>query len=158
MPVVLARIDDRLVHGQVVIGWGRPLAVDLIVLVDAEVAASDWEQEIYRMAIPEGMDILFADSAAAADRLPAWDASQSRVLLLTGTIETMAELHAAVPEVIRRVNLGGLHHHPGRSERLPYVYLSDGELDTLRELERTGAVISAQNLPGTAPVGLQELG
>ena len=80
MPVVLARIDDRLVHGQVVIGWGRPLAVDLIVLVDAEVAASDWEQEIYQMAVPEGMDILFLDPAEAAGRLTAWDASQSRVM------------------------------------------------------------------------------
>lgn len=158
MPVVLARIDDRLVHGQVVIGWGRPLAVDLVVLVDAEVAASDWEQEIYRMAVPEGMEILFADPEQAAERLPAWDASQSRVLLLTGTIDTMAGLYAAVPDVVRQVNIGGLHHRPGRTERLPYVYLTDPELAALRELERAGAVVSAQNLPGSAPVGLLELG
>ena len=42
MPIVLCRIDDRLVHGQVVIGWGRPLGVELIVLVDWTVAASHW--------------------------------------------------------------------------------------------------------------------
>ena len=43
MPIVLCRVDDRLVHGQVVIGWGRPLDVEFIVLVDGNVAASPWE-------------------------------------------------------------------------------------------------------------------
>ncbi len=157
MPVVLARIDDRLVHGQVVIGWGRPLAVDLIALVDAEVAASDWEQEIYRMAVPDGMEILFVDPAEAAARLPAWDASQSRVMVLTGTIAAMAQLQDAAPEVIRTVNIGGLHHRADRRERLPYVYLSDPEVDALQELERAGAVVSAQNLPGSSRVPMRDL-
>jgi len=157
MPVVLARIDDRLVHGQVVIGWGRPLAVDLIVLVDAEVAASDWEQEIYGMAVPAGMDILFVDPGEAAGRLPAWEASQSRVMVLTGTVEAMAQLQDAAPEVIRRVNLGGLHHRPDRTERIPYVYLSEGELAALQQLEHAGAIVTAQNLPGSTPVPLLDL-
>jgi PTS system mannose-specific IIB component/fructoselysine and glucoselysine-specific PTS system IIB component len=45
MSLVLYRIDDRLIHGQVVIGWGRPLDVGFIALVDDQVAASDWEQD-----------------------------------------------------------------------------------------------------------------
>lgn len=157
MPVVLARIDDRLVHGQVVIGWGRPLHVDLVVLVDAEVAASDWEQEIYRMAVPEGMEILFADPEEAGRRLPAWDASHSRVLVLTGDVATMHALHAAAPGAIGRVNLGGLHHRPGRTERLRYVYLDEADAARLRDMQAAGAVVTAQDLPSTPPVPLAEL-
>ena len=48
----LYRIDDRLIHGQVVVGWGQPLDVGFIVLVDDVVAASEWEQELYRMGVP----------------------------------------------------------------------------------------------------------
>jgi PTS system mannose-specific IIB component/fructoselysine and glucoselysine-specific PTS system IIB component len=44
MSIALARIDDRLIHGQVIIGWGVPLRVELIVVVDDGVAANDWEQ------------------------------------------------------------------------------------------------------------------
>lgn len=157
MTVVLARIDDRLVHGQVVIGWGRPLDADLVVLVDAEVAANDWEQEIYRMAVPEGMEILFADAEHAARRLPAWEASQSRVVVLTGDVTTMAALQAAAPEVIRRINLGGLHHRAGRTEYLRYVYLDPEEVGALRALAAAGATISAQDLPGTPAVALERL-
>lgn len=157
MPVVLARIDDRLVHGQVVIGWGRPLGVDLIVLVDDEVAGSDWEQDIYRMAVPEGMEIRFAGPDEAAALLPAWEASLSRVMLLTATIDAMARLQALEPGIVRRVNLGGVHHRPGRTERLPYVYLAEAELAVLRQMEEGGAVVTAQNLPGTEPVALDAL-
>lgn len=157
MPVVLARIDDRLVHGQVVIGWGRPLAVDLVVLVDAGVAGNEWEQEIYRMAVPEGMEIAFADAEEAAHRLPAWEASHSRVLVLTGDIATMAALQARAPEVIRQVNLGGLHHRPGRREYLRYVYLDPEEAVALRTLAAAGAAVTAQDLPSTPAVALERL-
>jgi mannose/fructose/N-acetylgalactosamine-specific phosphotransferase system component IIB len=51
MAIHLYRIDDRLIHGQVVVGWGQPLNVRFLVLVDDLVASSDWEKELYRMAI-----------------------------------------------------------------------------------------------------------
>jgi mannose/fructose/N-acetylgalactosamine-specific phosphotransferase system component IIB len=57
--LVLNRIDDRLIHGQVVVGWGQPLDVRFIVLVDDAVAASDWEKELYRMGVPPEMEVRF---------------------------------------------------------------------------------------------------
>lgn len=157
MPIVLARIDDRLVHGQVVIGWGRPLGADLILLVDGEVAASAWEQDIYRMAVPDGMEIVFVSLDEAAQRLPAWAASQSRVLVLTGDVATMAALRDQLPELVREVNIGGLHYRPGREERLRYVYLAPTDAALLRAMAEGGALITAQDLPATTPVPLAAL-
>ncbi|HEY0972155.1 MAG TPA: PTS sugar transporter subunit IIB, partial [Gemmatimonadales bacterium] len=59
MPIELFRIDDRLIHGQVVVGWGQPLEIDLIILVDDELADSEWEQELYRMGVPPTMQVVF---------------------------------------------------------------------------------------------------
>ncbi len=156
MSIALYRVDDRLVHGQVVIGWGQPMGVRFIVLVDDEVAASPWEQDLYRMAVPSDMDLLFATRAEAAAQLPRWQADLRRGILLTGDIDTMAAVaggEAAVP----RINLGGLHHRPGRRERLPYIYLTDDELGRLKTLAGTGVEISAQDLPTSAPVALRAL-
>ena len=69
--LLLCRVDDRLIHGQVVLGWGRPLGLDRIVLVDDEVAANEWEQELYRMAVPAGIEVIFASVAGAAKELGA---------------------------------------------------------------------------------------
>jgi mannose/fructose/N-acetylgalactosamine-specific phosphotransferase system component IIB len=157
MPIVLCRVDDRLVHGQVVIGWGRPLGVEFIVLVDQGVAASGWEQDLYRMALPPEIEIRFMTEAEAEPRLGEWQASERRGLLLTGDIETMAALHRASPGVVRRINLGGIHHRPGRRERLPYLYLTDEELRGLVALEAAGAEVTAQDLPTSSPVALRTL-
>jgi PTS system mannose-specific IIB component/fructoselysine and glucoselysine-specific PTS system IIB component len=158
MSIVLCRIDDRLIHGQVVIGWGRPLGIDLIILVDDQVAGSAWEQELYRMAVAPEIDVRFVTVAQATAEMGDWQANGKRGLVLTGDLETMAALHAASPEAVHRINLGGIHHRPGRRERLPFVYLTDQELRALFALEEKGAVITAQDLPTSTPVALRSLG
>jgi mannose/fructose/N-acetylgalactosamine-specific phosphotransferase system component IIB len=157
MSIVLCRIDDRLIHGQVVIGWGRPLGINLIILVDDQVASSPWEQELYRMAVAPEIDVQFVTVAEAAREMESWRSNGKRGLVLTGDLETMAALHAASPQVVRNINLGGIHHRAGRRERLPFVYLTDQELRTLQQLEAGGAVVTAQDLPTTPPVPLRNL-
>jgi PTS system mannose-specific IIB component/fructoselysine and glucoselysine-specific PTS system IIB component len=147
MPLALCRVDDRLVHGQVVIGWGRPLGARAIVLVDDVVATSSWEQDLYRMAAPQGVEIEFATTAEAVDRLPGWAADPRPIILLTGELETMATLQAAHPALVSRINLGGIHHRPGREERLRYLYLDDAEVALVDQMRARGAVVTAQDLP-----------
>jgi mannose/fructose/N-acetylgalactosamine-specific phosphotransferase system component IIB len=158
MSIVLCRIDDRLIHGQVVIGWGRPLGINLIILVDDQVAASDWEQELYRMAVDPGIEVRFVTVAEAKNHLPEWQENGKRGMVLTGDLESMAALHTASPDIIRRINLGGIHHRPGRRERLPFIYLTDQELRTLTTLEAEGAIITAQDVPTSPAVALRNLG
>jgi PTS system mannose-specific IIB component/fructoselysine and glucoselysine-specific PTS system IIB component len=157
MALLLFRVDDRLIHGQVVLGWGRPLGLERLVLVDDQVAANEWEQELYRMAVPAGIEVVFASVAAAAASLAGWKADRQRTALLTGDIESMAALYAADHEAVRHINLGGLHHRPGRTERLPYLYLTDDELTFLRSLAAEGADVVAQDVPTAPPVGLEAI-
>lgn len=155
MAIVLYRVDDRLVHGQVVIGWGRPLGIGQIVLVDDDVAGSDWEQELYRMAVPAEIELRFARVADVAAQGAGWAADPRPTILLTGDIATMAAVCHAMP--VGRVNLGGLHHKPGRSERLPFIFLAEDDLRQLQQLEREGVQVTAQDLPTSSPVGLGAL-
>lgn len=157
MGIALARIDDRLIHGQVVIGWGVPLGVKLIGLVDDEVAANTWEQEIYRMAVPPGIEVEFVTRAAALERLGSWDREARTVFVLTGTVETMAALVRGGHGTLPRVNIGGLHAGPGRRERLRYVYLTDAEAATLRQLEAEGTQVAAQDVPTSQAVRMRDL-
>jgi len=144
MSIALYRIDDRLIHGQVVVGWGKPLNVAFIVLVDDAVRASTWEQELYRMGVPAGIEVVFASTAEAL-----------QCLLVTGDIDTLATL-ASDTKHVARINLGGLHHRPGRSPRLRYVYLSDAEAAQLKALAARGIAVTAQDVPTAAPVPLED--
>lgn len=155
MSVLLYRIDDRLIHGQVVVGWGQPLELQFIVLVDDTVAESDWEQELYRMGVPPEMTVYFHTAGDAVSKLPKYQADSRRGLLLTGDIATMRRLVDGGH--VDAVNVGGIHSKPGRTQRLRYVFLSPGEEQQLRALAAAGAKVTAQDVPGARPVSLDDL-
>lgn len=155
MSLVLYRIDDRLIHGQVVVGWGQPLDIGFIVLVDDDVAASDWEQELYRMGTPPEMDVYFHSLDDAATALPKYQADDRPGILLTGDVASMLRL---VKEAgVKEVNVGGIHHRADRKQRLRYVFLAPAEEQLLREMASLGANVTAQDVPATHPVPLEEL-
>ena len=155
MTLELFRIDDRLIHGQVVVGWGQPLDLKFIVLVDDQVAGSDWEQELYRMGVPPEMDVYFHDVATAASRIPQYRSDPRHGLLLAGDIGTMRRL--ADGARLDAVNVGGIHSRPGRVQRLRYVFLSPEEASELQDLAARGVTVTAQDLPGARPIPLDEL-
>jgi PTS system mannose-specific IIB component/fructoselysine and glucoselysine-specific PTS system IIB component len=155
--IELFRIDDRLIHGQVVVGWGQPLGIDFIVLVDDEVRGSDWEQELYRMGVPPQVQVEFASVAEAVARLPEWQTSPRRGIVLTGDVAGMLHLAGGADGAVHKVNIGGIHYREGRRERLRYVYLSDEEALNLRALADAGAEVSAQDVPTGTRVPLADL-
>jgi len=154
MTLTVCRIDDRLIHGQVVVGWGRPFEIERIVLVDDEVAVSEFERDLYRMAVPEQMALEFLTVDEANARMPALAETADRVLVLTGSIPAMAALARAHPELIKQVNVGAVHDGPGRREYARYVYLNEQELATLLALIDLGVKVRAQDLPEARPISV----
>ncbi len=138
MPIALYRIDDRLIHGQVVVGWGQPLELGFLVLVDDEVAASEWEQELYRMGVPPEMSVQFYTVTDAAAHLPELQKRPETGIVLVGDIGTMRRLVEQSDGRIRAVNVGGVHHAAGRVQRLRFVFLTPAEEQGLRDIAALG--------------------
>jgi PTS system mannose-specific IIB component/fructoselysine and glucoselysine-specific PTS system IIB component len=156
MGIHLYRIDDRLIHGQVVVGWGQPLNARFLILVDDLVASSDWEKELYRMAVPPEMDIYFADVATAIKDHGRYAADARPGILIAGDIESMHRLAKGV-KAIGSVNLGGIHHRAGRAEKLRYIFLTPAEEQELHALEASGVEVTAQDVPSARAVPLAEV-
>jgi PTS system mannose-specific IIB component/fructoselysine and glucoselysine-specific PTS system IIB component len=156
VPLELCRIDDRLIHGQVVLGWGQQMRLGFIVLVDDEVADSEWERELYRMGVPPEVDVVFETVDGAASRLAEFQSDPRPGILLTGDVETMVRLAAKCSE-LRTVNLGGIHHKSGRVQRLRYVFLSPDEEVALRELEGRGVSVTARDVPNARAIPLADV-
>jgi mannose/fructose/N-acetylgalactosamine-specific phosphotransferase system component IIB len=157
MSIALLRVDERLIHGQVVVGWGGQLHPDRIVVVDDDLAASDWEQELYILGLPPEVTAEFASVEDGRHLLDEWRASTDTIFVLTRNIATMLNLARGGALRGAEINIGGIHHAAGRREALPYVYLSESESDALRALAAEGADVSARDLPGTRRVALAQL-
>jgi len=153
MSVVLFRVDERLIHGQVVVGWGRRLRVGRIVVVDDRLAGAEQEQEIYRTGVPEGIETSFWSEDVAVERFAEVMEGDENAIVLTESLAAMERLvEAGVP--IEEVNVGGIHAGPGREESLRYVHLSPSEVESVRALEAAGVRVVALDVPGGAPARL----
>ena len=156
MTIALHRVDDRLIHGQVVVGWGQPLDIRFIVLVDENVACCDWEQDLYRMGVPPEMELIFADVATATRDHAKYVADKRNGIIVTADIPTMQRLIYGVP-YIREVNLGGIHHRADRAQKLRYVFLAPDEEVQLRAMSSSGVKVTAQDVPGAREVPINEI-
>ncbi len=157
MPLELFRVDERLLHGQVLVGWGARLGIRDYIVVDDTLASSAWEQELYESALPDGAAADFLTLAEAVERFPELDARPRPAALITRGTDTMRRLAESGALDGRRVNLGGLHDAPGRHKVLDYVYLGDAERRDLLEITRHGARVTARDLPTASEVGLDAL-
>jgi mannose/fructose/N-acetylgalactosamine-specific phosphotransferase system component IIB len=113
MPVTLVRIDDRLVHGQVVEGWLKVIRATHIVVASDLVAADETQKALYLLAVPQGIKLscLSLKDAAAAWGSPAW--KKDRVLVLVSSpqdVLVLVENEADIPTL----NVGGMHYKEGR--------------------------------------------
>ena len=156
MTLLLVRLDDRLIHGQVVVGWGRALAANHVVLVDDRVRASDWEQDLFRLGMPAEVSLAFVSVDEAVQQVSEWVSSHRRTVVVMGDVDTLVRLADRAP-AIHEVNLGGVHRKPGRRELLPSLFLSPEEEHALRGLAGRGLRVSAQDVPTAHAVSLGDL-
>jgi len=155
MTVVLTRVDDRLIHGQVVVGWAQALRAQRIALVDDAVSVSPWEQELYSLGVPPGLSVEYASVDRAAERFAEWEADGVRTIVLVPDVPTVVRLCERTPAV-ERINVGGLHDQTGRAQRLTYVYLSEEEASQLRHLSDHGIEVTAQDVPTARAVPAED--
>lgn len=157
MGVVLYRVDERLIHGQVVLGWGRRLHPGRYVVVDEALAGSAWEQDLYRLGVDASVELRFLTVDQAQEALAGLQADPVPTVILTRDVDHMRRLAAGGDMRGEEVNLGGLHHRPGRTEVCSYLHLDADDRDAIRSLSEAGVTVSGRDLPETARVPLADL-
>lgn len=156
MPLLLARIDDRLIHGQVAFGWGRTLRPTLYLVVSDAVRASAERSELCLMGVPEEARGRVASVAEALDPALLAEIERERTLaVMPGTEEALRLVEGGFP--LPELNVGGLHHAAGTHEVLPYVFLGPEDRARLAAIASRGVSVTAQDLPSNPVHPLEAL-
>lgn len=156
MPVVLVRIDDRLLHGQVTHGWAPVLLPALVVVADDAAVGNEWERETYLASGPETAEVRVLGLEATAGAFRQGEFERPRTLVLVRGPRELAILRGfGFP--VGEVNVGGLHRSPGRRMVRSDLHVSAEEAEALSELIRDGVAVYWQPLPTDAPERLSDL-
>lgn len=156
MKTFMVRIDDRLIHGQVVTGWTRSIGVTCILVVDDKAAGDKIQQSLMRMATPAGVRAEFLTVADAAERIAA-DVykNESLLILVRGPKAIISLIDRGVE--IQNLNIGNLRSAPEKIKLLSHVYAMPDEIEDWKELDRRNVKMSAQILPDQTKVDFNDV-
>jgi mannose/fructose/N-acetylgalactosamine-specific phosphotransferase system component IIB len=156
MKVQLFRIDDRLIHGQVVIGWANYLKSNRILLCDEEIMQNGWEKELYLTCVPNSMKALIYGLDDTVSYLSNSHVKDDKTIVLVKGPEVVRALidRGYMPE---NVNMGGIHYAEKRKKYLSYLYLNKSEVADLHYLLDKGISIYCQDVPTGKKYDIRDL-
>lgn len=155
MSWLLQRVDDRLIHGQVVVAWGQRLHPQRIWVVDDGAAANAWERDLLATAAP-GAEVRVV---TVAEMATAWagesEAAGGAFLVVRDLATALALVEAGAP--VARFTLGGLHYAPGKTKVNEYIYLDAADRAWARALLARGVALEVQDVPAARAESLVAL-
>lgn len=156
MPIVLARIDDRLIHGQVTVGWTRSHNVNQIVVVNDAIAKDPVQSTVLSIAAPPGVDVSAMSVEQTIRDFKQGKFDKKRVMFIfTGPREPLQLVAAGVP--LKSINVGGMKFTPERRQIAKSVSVSPEEESDFRELVSKGVEVELRMFPSDQKVQIQSL-
>ncbi|MBQ3103908.1 MAG: PTS sugar transporter subunit IIB [Oscillospiraceae bacterium] len=154
MSVVFYRIDDRLVHGQIMTAWAKVLDIDRIIVVDDLTAQNSFLAQVMRLSVPDGFEVQVCSGSDGAGAILA-DGALCRTMVLTKTPEEMEKLLLSGVSPAE-VNVGGLGERGGRRGLCRGISVDESELATLKRIAARGVTVYCQSVPDARKVIISE--
>ncbi len=156
MAIVLTRIDNRLIHGQVLESWVPSVNANCIVVANDKIAGSAMQKLLMEASVPKGIRVFIGTLAEVPDILGAEDLENARVILL---FATSSDALAAHRNGVRytTLNLGNMHAGAGKVKCSCTIALDGEDVENLNALEEVGVRIVSQCVPSDREVGWQKM-
>ena len=145
MIIGLARLDDRLIHGQVALVWTKEAKVDRIIVISDEVAKDTLRSTLLKQAAPPGITASIVDISKAVRVFNNPKYANDRVMLLfTTPLDVERVIEAGIP--LETLNVGGVSYKEGKKGLTKAVFLSQEEADSLKRLDANGVDLDVRVL------------
>jgi mannose/fructose/N-acetylgalactosamine-specific phosphotransferase system component IIB len=152
--ITLVRVDNRLIHGQVVEAWLPRLKVSRVVVADDEAASSPLVRAAMALAVQSAIEVQIQPLAQVDFAAVSQDAVKTLVLLRDVAAAPFALEHGLK---LKTLNLGNVHFATGRRAVTPSVFLDEKEMQALQWLAAQGVQVEAQAVPAEKPMELADL-
>lgn len=154
--ILLTRVDNRMVHGQVGVTWTKTLGANLIIVADDQAAKDILRQKLMEaVAHSSGAQIRFFSLAHTATIIYQ-ASSQQRIYIVVNNIHSARLLvEQGVP--IKELNLGNLHYEKGKHMVTKKVYVNEQDIEDISYLLQEKVHIFIQDVPGDTIIKIQKV-
>lgn len=154
----LVRVDERLLHGQVAIGWTSNSGANTILVANDEAQKDQVKAMALNLAKPTGVKLYIRsveESGTIVEKFAA--AKKAQVLVLVRTIQDALKLIKGANGTIQELNVGGLKYEQGKRKLNDYVAVSDQDISDLKTIQKMGVELDFRMLPRDKKIGLSDL-
>ncbi len=146
--ILLTRIDNRLVHGQVGVTWTKTIGANLIVVADDAAAKDELQQSLMAItANSSGAGVRFFTIEHTAEIIHLAAPEQKIFLVVRNPQSARALFDLGVD--LKEVNVGNMHFTPGKKELSKKVYVDAQDEEDLHYIASKGVPVFIQDIPGT---------
>ena len=153
--IVLARIDERLIHGQVGVQWVGFVGANLVLVADDEVAQDEVQQNLMEMVLAQGIAFRFWPLQKVIDNIHK-ASDRQKILVVAKTPAAFAKMvQGGVP--ITRINVGNMHFSAGKKQIAKTVSVDDEDIKAFLALKAAGVEAYVQGVPTEQAIDLYKL-
>lgn len=153
--ILLTRIDNRLIHGQVATQWNSTLGANLILVANDDVAGNKMRQNLMNMAAPTGVATRFFSLQKTIDVIHKASSKQHIFLVAENPSDVLTLVKGGVP--IRKVNIGNMHMSEGKRQVATSVAVDDADVAAFKELQDLGVELEIRRVPSTPAEDINKL-
>ena len=150
MAIIFTRVDNRLIHGQVVEGWLPVLKAQEVIVISADAPKSSLMQKMLRMSLPQNYSLKIFSPQEGAPYLKEPSVQKQFVLL-----ESVKDLKEILDSGIKLdcVNIGNVQYEEGKEDYGGGIFLSGTEASILKGISDSGIKIDIRALPSSMSGG-----
>lgn len=153
--IVLTRIDNRLLHGQVATQWTKVIGSNLILVANDEVASNKMRQGLMDMAAPNGVDTRYWTLEKTINTIHKAADRQKIFIICQSPEDVLTLVEGGVP--ITKVNIGNMHMANGKRQVAGTVAVDDNDVEAFKKLKEKGVELEIRKVPTEAPENTDKL-
>ena len=153
MKISLARIDDRLIHGQVVTSWSKETKCERIIVVNDEVAADVMRKILLEQVAPPGVksSVVGIDKAIRVFNNPKY-ADVNAMLLFTNPTDVLRMVEGGV--ALKSINIGGMSFKAGKKQITGTISVNDQDIEAFKKLNEKGIELEIRKVSSDSKINL----
>ncbi|BBU94432.1 MULTISPECIES: PTS system mannose/fructose/N-acetylgalactosamine-transporter subunit IIB [Providencia] len=155
MPINVARIDDRLIHGQVITTWVKNFDIEQVIIVNDKVANDTVQQSVLTMAAPPDLKVVVFGVDKFIEVLKKAEIKRRTMLLFTNSIDVNRLVESGLK--LEKLNVGGMRMQEGRRNLSRAVAVTPEEEQAFRSLINNNVAVEIQMVPKDPIVELKTL-
>jgi len=156
MDIALVRVDNRLVHGQILEAWIPYLKASCIAVVDDQVASDFFQETVIRMAVPREVQVLISGLEEFAEAHSFTQGHGKKTILLFSTVFSALTVYR-LGFRFAKLNIGNVYNENCRLCCTPSVLLSDADVKDIKSLHAEGVQIELRRVPKEKPLDFYDI-